>query len=113
MRDTSSDFGNHTALLGKRIRMGSQRRPFTEEMGPQLGLEGQEKNQLMRKIRQCTRMERRNAEVKVSKVDLAVVVGGRYSGLSRDSIYVNIEKKCCKSKLEPYWDASNRGWALF
>lgn len=55
--------------------MGSQRRPFTEEMGPQLGLEGQEKNQLMRKIRQCTRMERRNAEVKVSKVDLAVEGG--------------------------------------
>lgn len=48
--------------------MGSQRRPFREEMGPQVGLGRQEKNQLMIKIRQCTRMERRNAEVKVSKV---------------------------------------------
>lgn len=63
--------------------MGSQRRPFTEEMGPQLGLNGQKKNQLMIKIRQCTRMERRNAEIKVSKMDLGEKT---YCGLSADYV---------------------------
>ena len=75
MWDTSSDSGTTQLCWERGYGMGSQRRPFTEEMGPQLGLEGQEKNQLMRKIRQCTRMERRNAEVKVSKVDLAAEGG--------------------------------------
>ena len=65
----------------ERTENGGQRRPFTEEMGSQLGLDGQ-----VRRRRWCTRVKREGAEVRVSKVGLAKEKKRRYYGQSRDSI---------------------------
>lgn len=81
--------------------MGGQRRPFTEERGPQVGLKGQWEYQLMRKIRWCSRRERKGAEVRVSKVDFGKKK--RILWPEQGSIYMNTERKCCKGRLEPCW----------